>query len=219
MYSDTIYSELINIGDTQNYTNDIIKKNSDKLDKISERVSREQEPPVVVVPDTVEIRNLPEVQKVEVINTEQTDLSTVEGLISELIDVLPSIKDEELAVSIVKLTEAIKQDQSKEKVVELLRAILDKESPSFEIPDELKSKEGRIKVEVDRVGSSIISTQELKYVVGMEIPAHNFISLAEDTLVDTWTYKVGGSGGITVAVVEITYTDSTKNTIYSITKS
>ena len=119
MDSNTIYSELINIGDSQNYTNILVKKNSDKLDVISEKISIEQKQPVVVVPDTVEIRNFPEVQKVEVVNTEQTDLSTVEGLISELIDVLPSIKDKELAISIAKLTEVIRQDKSKEKVVEL----------------------------------------------------------------------------------------------------
>ena len=58
-----------------------------------------------------------------------------------------------------------------------------------------------------------------KYLVGMEIPAHDYISLTEGSTTDTWTYKTGGAGGTTVATIIITYTDTGKGTIASVTKS
>ena len=58
-----------------------------------------------------------------------------------------------------------------------------------------------------------------KYLVGMEIPAHDYISLTEGSTTDTWTYKTGGSSGTTVATVLITYTDTGKGTIASVTKT
>lgn len=154
MDGDMIHSELINLGDAQNDTYAEIKKNTKMLESISEKVSEEQTPPVVNVPDTVEVNNFPEVQKVEVTNpVDAVDLNTVEGLLLDIIELIPSIKDDRSPEAITKLAESILKDRSNDKVIELLRAILDKEEKSFEIPDDLKSKEGRIKVEVDRVGS------------------------------------------------------------------
>lgn len=54
---------------------------------------------------------------------------------------------------------------------------------------------------------------------GFQIGSYDYISLAQDTLTDTWTYKTGGSGGTTVATVTVTYTDSGKGTIASVAKT
>lgn len=48
---------------------------------------------------------------------------------------------------------------------------------------------------------------------------YDYISLAQASTTDTWTYKSGGSGGTTVATVTITYTDSTKATISNVAKT
>jgi hypothetical protein len=58
-----------------------------------------------------------------------------------------------------------------------------------------------------------------EYIVGMEIPAHDYLALTEATLTDTWVYKTGGAGGTTVAIVTITYTDSGKGTIATVIKT
>jgi len=57
------------------------------------------------------------------------------------------------------------------------------------------------------------------YLVGMEIPAHDYISLTQAATTDTWTYKTGGAGGITVATIVVTYTDSGKGTISNVAKT
>jgi hypothetical protein len=44
----------------------------------------------------------------------------------------------------------------------------------------------------------------------------NSISLTQDSTHDVWTYKMGL---ITVAVVTITYTDTTKETIFTVVRS
>lgn len=59
----------------------------------------------------------------------------------------------------------------------------------------------------------------LEKIPGLAIPIHDYISLAQDTLTDTYTYKTGGVGGTTVATVTITYTDSAKGTISNVAKT
>lgn len=158
MDSNDIFSELIYVGDKQDTTLDLVKKNADVLEAIKEKVSVQPEPPVVVVPDTVVVSNFPDTQKVEVINHEKVDLTSVEELLSKLVEIVPSIKDDKPAEAIDKLSKLLSEDQTDKKILELLRAILDKEYPvfpeqvPFEIPDNLISKDGRIKVEVDRAG-------------------------------------------------------------------
>lgn len=66
MDSNDIFSELIYVGDKQDTTLDLVKKNADVLEAIKEKVSVQPEPPVVVVPDTVVVSNFPDTQKVEV---------------------------------------------------------------------------------------------------------------------------------------------------------
>ena len=48
---------------------------------------------------------------------------------------------------------------------------------------------------------------------------YDYISVAYDTTTDTYTFKTGGSGGTTVATVVVAYTDSTKVSISSVTKT
>jgi hypothetical protein len=57
------------------------------------------------------------------------------------------------------------------------------------------------------------------YLVGMKIPAHDYLALTEASTTDTWVYKIGGATGETVATIIITYTDSGKSTIANVTKS
>jgi hypothetical protein len=45
------------------------------------------------------------------------------------------------------------------------------------------------------------------------IAGYNYVGLTQTSTTDTWTYKMGGSAGTTLATVTITYTDTTKATI------
>lgn len=47
----------------------------------------------------------------------------------------------------------------------------------------------------------------------------DYTALTQDTTTDTWTFKSGGSGGTTTAVILITYTDSTKETISTVERT
>jgi hypothetical protein len=47
----------------------------------------------------------------------------------------------------------------------------------------------------------------------------DYTDLTEAATTDTWTFKKGGSGGTTLAVVVITYTDSTKATIANVERT
>jgi hypothetical protein len=48
---------------------------------------------------------------------------------------------------------------------------------------------------------------------------YDYASLAQTSTIDTWTFKVGGSGGTLVATITITYTDSTKATISTVVRT
>lgn len=54
---------------------------------------------------------------------------------------------------------------------------------------------------------------------GFGIGAYDYVSLAQTSTVDTWTFKSGGSSGTTVGTIAITYTDSGKGTISHVTKT
>lgn len=55
---------------------------------------------------------------------------------------------------------------------------------------------------------------------GLDLPSYDYISVAYPVnTTEVYTFKVGGSGGSTVATVTIVYTDSTKENISSVTKS
>lgn len=56
-------------------------------------------------------------------------------------------------------------------------------------------------------------------VNGLSVPASDYVSLAQDATHDTYTFKIGGSGGTTVATITITYTDATKATISTVAKT
>lgn len=54
---------------------------------------------------------------------------------------------------------------------------------------------------------------------GFNLPAYDYVSNSPTSTTDTFTFKTGGSGGTTVATVAIVYTDSSKNTLSSATKT
>lgn len=55
---------------------------------------------------------------------------------------------------------------------------------------------------------------------GILVPEkYDYISLAQASTTDTWSYKNGGAAGTLVATVTVTYTDSTKATIQSVAKT
>ena len=47
----------------------------------------------------------------------------------------------------------------------------------------------------------------------------DYVALTQDATTDTWTFKTGGSGGTTTAVIVITYTDSGKGTISNVERT
>ncbi len=54
---------------------------------------------------------------------------------------------------------------------------------------------------------------------GLGLPIYDYVANAPTSLTDVYTFYVGGSGGRAVAIVTIVYTDTTKATISSVTKS
>ena len=54
---------------------------------------------------------------------------------------------------------------------------------------------------------------------GMGLPPYDYVSLAINSATETYTFKVNGSGGATVATIVVVYTDSTRNDISTITKT
>lgn len=70
---------------------------------------------------------------------------------------------------------------------------------------------------VDSSGDQISSLGS----VGLNLPEYDYVSMAlsvGDTI-ETYTFKTGGSGGTTVATVEVVYTDNTRNVLVSVTKT
>lgn len=64
------------------------------------------------------------------------------------------------------------------------------------------------------------SSGQLLVSGGMNLPEYDFVSLtiSPDTT-ETYTFKTGGSGGTTVSTVVIVYTDATRSTISTVTKT
>ena len=71
---------------------------------------------------------------------------------------------------------------------------------------------------VDSSGNQIIdisTDSTIQKLLGFYIPSNDYVSLAQDTLTDTYTFKNGGAVGTIVATIVITYTDSGKGTLSS----
>lgn len=54
---------------------------------------------------------------------------------------------------------------------------------------------------------------------GLSLPTWDYVSNASTSTSDTYSFKVGGSGGTLVATVAVVYTDSTKGTISTVTRT
>jgi len=54
---------------------------------------------------------------------------------------------------------------------------------------------------------------------GFNIGKYDYFSLSQDTLTDTYTFRLGGVSGDIIATVLITYTSVDKSTISSVLKS
>lgn len=63
------------------------------------------------------------------------------------------------------------------------------------------------------------TTNPVNVANGFSIKAYDYVSLAQASTTDTYTFKTGGSGGTTQATITITYTDSTKVTISTVVKT
>jgi hypothetical protein len=59
-----------------------------------------------------------------------------------------------------------------------------------------------------------------QFVEGLAIPKYDYVSVAyPDATTETYTFKTGGAGGTTVATVSVVYTDSTKESLSTVTKT
>jgi len=66
---------------------------------------------------------------------------------------------------------------------------------------------------------SLSGTVSTKETTGLNPSVYDFISFVASTTFDTYTYKSGGSGGVTVATITISYTDSSKSTISTVQRT
>lgn len=48
---------------------------------------------------------------------------------------------------------------------------------------------------------------------------YDYVALVQASLTDTWTFKQGGSSGVTTAIVVITYTSTCKETISNVERT
>lgn len=70
-------------------------------------------------------------------------------------------------------------------------------------------------------GASGLATEAtLKLIPGLSIPEFDYVAATYPTgSSEVYTFKTGGSGGTTVAVVTVVYTDSTKANLSTVTKT
>lgn len=82
---------------------------------------------------------------------------------------------------------------------------------------------GPIAVKIENAAGTIINpaTEEtLESVAGFNIPAYDYVGVTYPTSTsEVYVFKTGGSGGITVGTLTIVYTDATKSSLLSATKS
>lgn len=64
--------------------------------------------------------------------------------------------------------------------------------------------------------SAIISSS---VVPGINIPAWDYVANTSTSTTDTYVFKNGGAGGTSVATIAIVYTDSSKGTLSTVTKT
>jgi len=68
-------------------------------------------------------------------------------------------------------------------------------------------------------GVALATEATLSKIPGLSIPEYDSVQLAQTTLTDVWTFYSGGLAGTLVATVTITYTDSTKATIFTVVRT
>ena len=69
-------------------------------------------------------------------------------------------------------------------------------------------------------GVVLVDSSGTEITSGLILPNYDFISVAYPlTTQEVYTFKTGGSGGITVATVTVNYTDATKNNISTVAKT
>jgi hypothetical protein len=54
---------------------------------------------------------------------------------------------------------------------------------------------------------------------GMALPTFDYTAQVQTATADTWTFYVGGSGGVLVATITINYTDATKAIISNVVRT
>ncbi len=66
-------------------------------------------------------------------------------------------------------------------------------------------------------GNSANGAAFVEPITGFTLPQYDYVSMALSVgnTVETYTFKVGGAGGSTVATIIITYTDSTRTVLVS----
>lgn len=87
--------------------------------------------------------------------------------------------------------------------------------------DTLEIKAENVNLNTDQLESKLdtLHTDVIK-IPGLSIPIHDYVSASyPNATTETYTYKTGGSGGTTVATVTVVYTDSTKSSLSSVTKT
>jgi hypothetical protein len=65
----------------------------------------------------------------------------------------------------------------------------------------------------------LAGTSNVLVTNGFDAPTYDYIANTSTTTSDTYVFKVGGSAGTTVMTVAFVYTDTTKATISTITKT
>jgi len=217
-----ILAELISNGNIQYDIKDELSKISTTMEELSDvaKVPAEK----IEIPDTVTVSNLPEVQSVEVVNPTEVDLSALErtleslgGAVDKMLASVTKKKDDTVAKMLAKILHFFEKKQAKtyDKIVSTLQEINEKEIPLYELPQELVSKEKRIKVEVDRVGGGSSVSKD-----GFDFGKYTAISITYVAAgngageIETVVYK---NGGQTTATLTLAYDAS--NNLETVTKS
>lgn len=123
---------------------------------------------------------------------------------------------------------SVKPPPSKLDSAQVLQHAFDDETHALRVNTEATVVAGAIEIAVDHQTDSIklgdgnrfaeiASDNSLKVAGGLVKDPFDYFSGEHTTTSSTYTYRLGGAGGIIVAVVSITYVDGTKREISSLT--
>lgn len=65
----------------------------------------------------------------------------------------------------------------------------------------------------------VVSCDVNGFPLGLGLKAYDYVSNVSTPTTDTFTFKTGGAGGTVIATIALVFTDATKGTLSTVTKT